>query len=106
MSKDAITKIKEAEAEAQKIRADAADSVKEKLRSAEAEGKRMCAEAEAEAVRVNAEKISTTRQKLDTIMSEKRAVAEKSAGDTARSAELNMRDAVKMIVGEVMKQCQ
>ena len=106
MSKDAIIKIKEAEAEAQKIRADATEAAKEKVRRAELDGKRLCADTETEAMRVNAEKIQMTHEKLDAILNEKRAVAQKNAKDTVRSAELNMRDAVQMIVGEVMKQCQ
>ena len=106
MSKDAILRIKEAEAEAERIRTDAAEAAKEKVRRAEADGKLLCAKAEADAIRVNREKIALAEEKIGKAMDEKREAAEKNALSAISAAELNMRDAVKMIVGEVMNQCQ
>lgn len=106
MSKDAIKRIREAEAEAEKIRADAVEAAKEKIRRTEAEGKLLCSKAETDATKVNSEKLAVAEQMISKSLEEKKTAAEKSALAEISKAELNMRDAVKIIVGEVMKQCQ
>ena len=106
MSKEAILKIKRAEAEADKIRTDAAETAKDMVRRAEAEGKRLCEKTEADALRINQEKLRATEEKIDMLLEEKRAQTEKEMREKVFSAELNMREAIKTIVGEVMDQCQ
>ena len=106
MNKDAIIKIKNAEAEAEKIRSDSVEKSKEILKEAEDEGKRMCALAEADAGSVNSEKIALTKEKIDGMLEEKKAEAEESANAAVTAAELKMRDAAKLIIGEVMIRCQ
>ena len=106
MSKDAIRKIKVAEAEADKIREDASEMAKERVKRAESDGRKLCEDAENESVRVNKEKLDAIQEKVDQKLSEKRAAADRSVRELTLTAEFNMREAVKMIVGEVMDKCQ
>ena len=106
MSKEAIRKIMTAEAEADKIRADAAELAEKKIKAAEAEGKALCENAEKEALRENSEKLDIIRKKVDEKLAEQKNIADRRARELFTRAEFNMREAVKAIVGEVMDKCQ
>ena len=106
MSKDAIRKIRAAEAEADKIRADASEEAKNRVKRAENDGCKLCEAAEKEALRVNNEKLDAIREKVDQKLNEQKAAADRSVRELNLAAEFNMREAVKMIVGEVMDKCQ
>jgi hypothetical protein len=106
LSKEAIRKIMEAETAADKIRADAAELAKEKERVAEAEGKRLCKVAEEEALRENKAKLDLIQKKVDEKLAEQKNAADRRVRELYITAEFNMREAVKAIVGDVMDKCQ
>ena len=106
MSKEMILKIQNAEAEAQKIRMEALDQVKEKIRRAEADGKNLCRQAQADATRTNEEKLQLTREKAEELLARSRREAEAQAKLLLKAGEPYVKDAVKMIIGGVMEQCQ
>jgi vacuolar-type H+-ATPase subunit H len=106
LSKEIILKIKEAEAEAQKIRSDAAAEAAQRIRRAELEGKKLCDKAEADAARVNREKLGITAERADELVARAKEDASKEAEELRESAEFNLREAVRLIVAGVYEQCQ
>ena len=106
MSKEMILKIQNAEAEAKQIRLDATEKAKEKIRNAEAAGKLLCREAEAEAIRSNEEKLRMTREKAEELLNRSRREAEAQAKLLMKAGEPYLKDAVKMIIGGILEQCQ
>lgn len=106
MSKEMILKIQNAEAEAQKIRMEASEQAKERIRHAETAGKLLCRKAEAEAIRINEEKLQLTREKADDLLARSRREAEAQAKLLMKAGEPYVKDAVKMIIGGIMEQCQ
>ena len=106
MSKEIILKIKETEAMAQKIRSDAAAEAAERIKKAEADGKRLCEKAEADAERTNREKLKTASQRADGVIENARANATDEANAVRESAEFNVREAVRLIIAGVYEQCQ
>ena len=106
MSKEAIRKIREAEAEAARIRRDGAEEAKELLRAAEAEGARLCEEAEATAVSENRKKLDLTREKAEELLVKTGIDAKAETARMRISGEDRMRDAVRMIIGGLYEKCQ
>ena len=106
MSKDLILKIKDAEAEAAKIRADAAEDAKERIRRAEAEAALFCENAVKEAERENAKKISVTREKAAELLEARETLAKQEAEEVREAAAPNMREAVRIVIEGVLKTCQ
>ena len=106
MSKEIILKIKEAEAEAQKIRNDAADEAAARIRRAEIEGKKRCDKAEAEAAAINREKLNITSDRANELLKRAKDSAEAEAVALRESAEFNLREAVRFIIAGVEEQCQ
>lgn len=106
MSKEAILKIKEAEAEAERIRENAAAEAKERVRRAEKEGKQLLACTEEEALRVNAERLALTRKRADELLEQSHKDAEAEAQKICADSDERMDDAVRLIVEGVFEQCQ
>lgn len=106
MSKEIILKIKEAEAEAQKIRSDAADEAAARIRRAETEGKRRCDKAEADAAAINREKLNITSGRADELLRSAKESADAEVAAFKASAEFNLREAVRFIISGVEEQCQ
>ena len=106
MSKQAILKIKEAEATAQKLRADAESEAKRRIREAEAEAKHLLESTQAEAERINKERLRLTAERAEALMQEGAKDASEAALEVARSCEPFMDNAVKLIVEGVFEQCQ
>ena len=106
MSKEIIQKIKDAEAQARKIKSDAQEEAKARIRKAESDGKKLCERAEEEALRTNREKLDAIQEKIDQRLSEQKNAADRSVRELTMTAEFNMREAVKTIVGEVLDKCQ
>ncbi len=106
MSKEIILKIKEAEAEAQKIRSDASDEAASRIRRAEAEGKKRCERAEAEASAVNREKLNITSDRADELLKRAKESADAESEALREAAEFNLREAVRFIIAGVREQCQ
>lgn len=106
MSKEAILKIKEAEAEAERIRERGAHDAKERIRRAETEAKRALAAAEAEAERINAERLSLTRKRADELLLQSDAEAAEKAREISAESEELIGDAVRLIVEGVFERCQ
>lgn len=106
MSKEAIEKIKQAESEAQKIRADAETEAKERIRAAEARGKLTCEKAETEAARINSERLRITRQKAEELILSAEQTARAQAEELAAASEQNMKEAVRAIIEGAWKECR
>lgn len=106
MSKEIILKIKETEAEAQRIKNDAASEATERVRRAEADGKALCEHAEAEAARVNRSKLAVARERAEGAIESTRQAALDEAKGARESAEFNVREAVRLIIAGVYEQCQ
>jgi vacuolar-type H+-ATPase subunit H len=106
LSKEIILKIKEAEAEAQKIRSDAADEAAARIRRAEIEGKRRCDKAEADAAAINREKLNITADRADELLKRAKVAANTEVSAFKVSAEFNLREAVRFIIAGVEEQCQ
>ena len=106
LSKEIILKIKEAEAEAQKIRSDASDEAAARIRRAESEGKRLCDKAEDNAARANREKLNITSDRAEELLKKAKEDADADAEALKESAEFNLREAVRFIIAGVQEQCQ
>lgn len=106
MSKEIIGKIKEAEAEARRIRETAAEQAKERVRHAEEVGVLLCNRVEEDAVRENAEKLRLTRSKAEELCQRTEREARAEAENMIAATEVYMADAVRMIIGGMMEQCQ
>ena len=106
MSKDIVNKIKEAEAQAQKIKADALEEAKARVKNAEEQGKRLCENAQARAEKENKEKISVARNRSDELLAKTREDALAEVGAMREAAEFNMREAVRFIISGVNEECQ
>ena len=106
MSKEIILKIKETEAMAQKIRSDAAAEAAQRIKKAEADGKKLCDKAEADADRINREKLKVASARADGVIENTRADAQNEANAERERAEFNIREAVRLIIAGVYEQCQ
>ncbi len=106
LSKETVAKIRDAEAQAEKIRNDAAAEAKAKIQKAHADGKKLCEKAEADAARDNAKKLEITQQKADELLNSVRAESAQNAATRREEAEFNMREAVRYIISGVDEQCQ
>lgn len=106
MSKEIILKIKETEATAQKIRSDAAAEAAERIKKAEADGKKLCERAEADAERINRDKLKIAAQRADGVVGNAKTNATDEANEARESAEFNIREAVRLIIAGVYEQCQ
>jgi len=106
LSKEIILKIKETEATAQKIRSDAATEAAERIKNAEANGKKLCEKAQADAERTNSAKLKIASSRADEVVESARADAENEANAARESAEFNIREAVRLIIAGVYEQCQ
>lgn len=106
MSKEIILKIKDAEAEAQKIRSDAVDEAAARIRRAEIEGKKRCEKAASDAAAVNREKLKITADRADELLVRAKESADAEAEALREAAEFNLREAVRFIIAGVEEQCQ
>lgn len=106
MSKEIIQKIRDAEAQARKIKSDAQEEAKARVRKAEAYGKRLCERAENDAVRKSREKLSIAQSRADAALGGARESAAAEAEQMRDAAEFNMREAVRLIIAGVNEQCQ
>lgn len=106
MSREAIMKIRETEAEAARIRARGAEKAKEILREAEAEGVKLCETAESRAAEENREKLAMTREKAEQLLAKTRAEAKKENEKLRESRSDRIRDGVRMIIGGLFEKCQ
>ena len=106
LSKEIISKIKEAEAQAQKIRSDAQDEAKNRIRVAEANGKKLCEDTENRIRKQNKEKLDVAKSRADDVLDKARESSEAEAEAMREAAEFNMREAVRAIIAGVNEQCQ
>ena len=106
MAKDMIEKIRLAEKQAQQIRERALADAKKTVQEAEEHGKALCNWAESEGIAENKEKIRLIRERAEQMMAHNQNQAEQQAAAISADAELRMREAVRLIFGGVMEQCQ
>ncbi len=106
MSKETILKIKEAEEQAESIRANASAQAKARIAETERLGKRLCEQTEARATEENEKKLELIRQKANETVLHSKETAEAEARESHSSAGLNMREAIRYIIGGITEQCQ
>ena len=106
MSKEVILKIKEAEAEAARIRSDAAKEAKGRIHHAEQMGALFCERMEQEATAENAEKLRLTAKKAEELLARTKQEAEAETDALLAAGEPYLADAVRMIIGGVFEKCQ
>ena len=106
MSKEIIQKIKDAEAQARKIKSDAQEEAKARIRKAESDGKKLCENAEAKANKQNKEKLVIAQNRADTALLKTHDEAVAEAETMRDAADFNMREAVRLIIAGVNEQCQ
>lgn len=106
MAQEIIRKIQEAEAQAQKVRADATAEAKRRVATAEADGKALCEWVEANCNTENKDKLAQIQDKAEQMLAHHADQAQQNARLLTEDAELRMRDAVRLILGGVMEQCQ
>ena len=106
LSKETISKIKETEAQARRIRTDAEEEAKARVRRAEADGQRSFERAEEQAIKQNKEKLRIAKARADEVMKKAEESAQTDADAMREAAEFNMREAVRAIIAGVREQCQ
>ena len=106
MSREIISKIKETEAEANRIKSSAKEEARVRVQRAEENGKKLCAKAELDSQRNNSEKLRLTKQKTDALLEGIRNDSESEAAKMRAEAEFNMREAVRFIISGVNEKCQ
>lgn len=106
LSKETILKIKEAEEQAAQIRASAYAQAKARIAETERLGKRLCEQTEASATEENTKKLELIREKAGETVLNARETAEAEAKEGYSSAGLNMREAIRYIIGGITEQCQ
>ncbi len=106
MSKELISKIKEAEAEASRIKNSARDEAKARIQKAESDGKKLCDDTAKSVEKADGQKIKLTQQKADELLVSVREETNESAKKMQEAAEFNMREAVRFIISGVNEQCQ
>ena len=106
MSKDSIIKIRDAEKQADEIRASASVQAKNKIRDAEQLGKRLCEDTELQATRENEKKLALIKEKADEMIARSKDSAKEEAKAETDTANLHMREAIRHIIGGIMEQCQ
>ena len=106
MAQEIIRKIQDAEAQAQQIRADATAEAKRRIAAAEADGKALCEWVEAKCNAENRDKLEQIRSRADQMLAHHAEKAQEEADRMTADAEHRMRDAVRLILGGVMEQCQ
>ncbi len=106
MSREIIEKIRQAEAQAQRIRSDAQEEAKTRIRTAEAEAKKLCQRAEEQAQRQNREKLDIAKIRAEEVLQNAEKDALLEAKSMEKTADFNMREAVRTIIAGVKEQCQ
>jgi len=106
LSRDTILKIKEAEAQADKIRAAAQAEASARIKAAEADGKKLCADTELRVFAENEKKLGLIREKAEEMINGNREASEEESKAVTDSASLHLREAVRYIIGGVMEECQ
>lgn len=106
MSKEVILKIKEAEAEAARIRAEAAQEAKARIHHAEQMGAVFCERMEQEATAENAEKLRLTAKKAEEHLARTAEEAQAESDALLTAGEPYLADAVRMIIGGIFEKCQ
>ena len=106
MSKETIMRIKNAEAQAEAIRADATEEARERIRTAEQAAALLCEQAANTAEDKNAQKLRLTKERADEVLKMSRADAEKEADALRKASAPYMGDAVRLIIGGIFEKCQ
>lgn len=106
LSKEIVMKIRDAEAQAERIKSDADREAAERVRRARESGERLCEKRENDAEQKNKERLKLTEEKANELLGSARVGAESEAEELRQSAEFNMREAVRFIILGVNEQCQ
>ena len=106
MSKEIISKIREVEAQADKIKKDAGEEAKRRVQKAEVECKQQFEREVQRIERLNAQRIESTKNKSSELIQGVRDDATVEANKMREAAEFNMREAIRFIISGVTQQCQ
>ena len=101
MSKEAIRQIKETEAQAEKIRLDAAAKARKMISEAEQQAEELRVNVRDDAQKALATDLTAMRKKSEDLTEKNRSAAKDDAATIAAAAQENMMEAVKLIVREV-----
>lgn len=106
MSKEAVTKIKEAEDEALRIKNDAVAKSKQMVEDAEKSGKAHLSSVELKTSAEYEAKLTAMRAAADRAVEKSRTEADAEAEALSKSAGLRMHKAINVIVGGIIEECR
>ena len=106
MSKEIISKIREVETQADKIRKEAGEEAKKRVQKAETDGKQQFEKEVQRIEKLNAQRIESTKNKSSELIQGVRDDAVAEAEKMRDAAEFNMREAIRFIISGVTQQCQ
>ncbi len=106
MSKEALSKIRSAEAAAGNIRSNAQAKAQDMISEAEKRGAELCRTTESCTSQELRAMLGQIRQRSDDVIEKSRAEAQKEARAMEMTAKLHMNMAVKLIVWGIVEKCQ
>ena len=106
LSKEIIAEIREAEAKAERIRADGAARAQKLIADERAAGEKLLAATEAETKAEIRENFDRLREATDALLEKNRVEAQGDASEIRKAAQFKMRGAVNEIFRGLDRQCQ
>ena len=106
MSKEAVLKVKEAEAEARKIIEDATEKARIMVDHAQESMKNKCSEYEAELEEDFAKRVGQVRDDASALVEDNRRKAAFRTKWAEKKARMNMNDAVRIVLRRIISECQ
>ena len=106
MSKEIVSKIRDVEAQAEKIKREAGEEAKRRVQQAELESKQRFNKEVQKIEMLNAQRIEATKNKSSELMQSVKDDATAAANKMREEAEFNLREAIRFIISGVKQQCQ
>ena len=106
MSKEIVSKIRDAEAQAEKIKREASEEAKKRVQQTELDCKQKFDKEVQKIDELNAQRIEATKNKSSELMQNVKDDATAAANKMREEAEFNIREAVRFIISGVKQQCQ
>ncbi len=106
MSKEAVMKVKEAEAEAQKIVSDAIEQGKLAVARAEEEAERSCEEYELKITEEYDRSVELVKTDAAKIVEKNKIATDSEMQTLEEQARLRMSDAVRIVIKGIVSECQ
>ena len=106
MSKEAVLKVKEAEAEAQKIIEDATEKAKKMVDHAQESMQKRCGDYEADLEDDYRKRVEQVKEDASALVEDSRKKAIFRARWEEKKARMNMPDAVRIVLRRIISECQ